>query len=202
MPQILTKRVLTEPVDRRALLANGGTLLAAWLGCNSILAPRAMAEEGPAPVALPTRAEHPPRALPDLAFTDEGGATHRPADWRGRIVVLNVWATWCQPCVAEMPALSVLARQVAPAGDIAVLPVSVDHGGAATVRRFYHAHGIAGLPVLCDPDMRVPTALHEDGVPVSLVIDRGGREILRISGPVLWDAPDLPARLRHLAAGG
>jgi thiol-disulfide isomerase/thioredoxin len=193
MPQILTK-----PFDRRALLANGGTLLAAWLGCNSILAPRARAE-GPLPVALPARRDHPPRALPDFTFTDEGGATRRLADWHGRIVVLNLWATWCQPCVAELPALATLARQVATAGDIAILPVSVDHGGAALVRQFYHARSITGLPVLCDPQMRIPTALHEDGVPISVVIDRKGREILRIVGPVLWDGATVPERLRHLA---
>ncbi|WP_323990889.1 TlpA disulfide reductase family protein [Nguyenibacter sp. L1] len=195
MPQILSK-----PVDRRALLANGGTLLAAWLGCKSILAPcRAAAEDGPVAVPLSSLRPHAPRAVPDMRFADGTGAVRTPADWRGRIVVLNLWATWCQPCVAEMPALAALARHAAPGGDIAVLPVSVDHGGAATVRRFYAAHGVAGLPVLCDPQMAIPAALHEDGVPVTLVLDRKGREILRIGGPVLWDAPDVPALLRRMA---
>ncbi|MFT8422141.1 MAG: TlpA disulfide reductase family protein [Gluconacetobacter sp.] len=196
MPQILSKTV-----GRRALLADGGTLLAAWAGCNSILAPPARAE-GPVPVDLPPHRTAAPHALPDLSFVDDAGATRHLADWRGRIVVLNLWATWCQPCVAEMPALAALARQVAPAGDIAVRPVSIDHGGGDLVRRFYRTHGIAGLPVLCDPHMQIPTALREDGVPVTLVIDRAGREVARVVGPVRWDPPSTPERVRGLAAGG
>lgn len=195
MPQILSKTV-----DRRALLANGGTLLAAWVGCNSILASAARAE-GPVSVDLPQHRRAAPRRLPDLSFLDEAGGTRHLADWHGRIVVLNLWATWCQPCVAEMPALAALARQVALAGDIAVLPVSIDHGGVDVVRRFYHAHGIADLPVLSDPHMQIPTALREEGVPVTLVIDRAGREMVRIVGPVRWDPASAPARLRALAGG-
>ncbi|MBB2206319.1 TlpA family protein disulfide reductase [Gluconacetobacter takamatsuzukensis] len=198
MPQI---QILSKTVGRRALLADGGTLLAAWLGCNSILAPPARAEE-PVAVDLPTHRTAAPRALPDLSFLDEAGATRHLADWHGRIVVLNLWATWCQPCVAEMPALAALARQVAPGGDIAVLPVSIDHGGAELVRRFYLTHSIADLPVLSDPHMQIPTALREEGVPVTLVIDRAGREVLRIVGPVRWDPASAPERLRGLAAGG
>ncbi|MBB2186449.1 TlpA family protein disulfide reductase [Gluconacetobacter liquefaciens] len=196
MPQILSKTV-----GRRALLADGGTLLAAWAGCNSILARPARAE-GPVPVDLPAHRTAAPRALPELSFVDDAGATRHLADWHGRIVVLNLWATWCQPCVAEMPALAALARQVAPAGDIVVLPVSIDHGGVDLVRRFYRTHGIADLPVLCDPHMQIPTALREDGVPVTLVIDRAGREVARVVGPVRWDPASTPERVRGLAAGG
>ncbi|MBB2162034.1 TlpA family protein disulfide reductase [Gluconacetobacter sacchari] len=195
MPQILSKTV-----GRRALLVDGGTLLAAWAGCNSILAPSARAQEA-VPADLPSRRTAAPRPLPDLGFVDGSGAARHLADWHGRIVVLNLWATWCQPCVAEMPALAALARQVAPAGDIAVLPVSIDHGGVDLVRRFYRTHAIEGLPVLCDPDMRIPTALREEGVPVTLVIDRAGREVARIVGPVRWDPATTPARLRSLANG-
>ncbi|MBB2170139.1 TlpA family protein disulfide reductase [Gluconacetobacter aggeris] len=195
MPQILSKTV-----GRRALLADGGTLLAAWAGCNSILAPPARAE-GAVPVDLPARRTTAPRALPDLSFLDEGGSTRHLADWHGRIVVLNLWATWCQPCVAEMPALAALARQVSPEGDIAVLPVSIDHGGVDLVRRFYRSHAIEGLRIFSDPHMQIPTALREDGVPVTLVIDRAGREVLRIVGPVRWDPASAPGRLHALADG-
>ncbi|MBB2203007.1 TlpA family protein disulfide reductase [Gluconacetobacter tumulisoli] len=194
MPQ-----TLSTPIDRRALLANGGTLLAAWLGCNSILAPScARAADDLAPVSMSALRGHAPTPLPAIDFTDEGGAVRHLADWHGRIVILNLWATWCQPCVAEMPALSRLAAQLPAQGDIAVLPVSVDRGGAAAVRRFYKARAIVGLPVLNDPQMQIPTALREEGVPLSLLIDRQGREVLRIVGPVRWDeggAVDLIRRL-------
>ncbi|MBM9403497.1 TlpA family protein disulfide reductase [Gluconacetobacter azotocaptans] len=197
MPQ-----TLSTSVDRRALLANGGTLLAAWLGCNSILAPSgARAADEPAPVSLSGLKGHAPTPLPAIDFTDEGGAARHLADWRGRIVILNLWATWCQPCVAEMPALSCLAARLSATGDIAVLPVSVDRGGAATVRRFYKARAIAGLPVLCDPQMQIPTALREEGVPLSLLVDRQGREVLRIVGPVRWDEAGAEDRIRRLAGG-
>ena len=73
-------------------------------------------------------------------------------------MVINLWATWCVPCVAEMPALAALSKALAP-DDIAVLPLSSDRGGASVVQAFYEEHAITGLPVLLDPEGRGGTCL-------------------------------------------
>ena len=91
----------------------------------------------------------PPRAARHRFHGSDGASTA----WRtsaGDGMVINLWATWCVPCVAEMPALSKLAARLAP-DDIAVMPLSSDRGGAEAVRRFYEAHAIGALPVLLDP---------------------------------------------------
>src|SRR5207244_682821 len=84
----------------------------------------------------------PPRALPDIPFLDAEDTERRISDFVGHAMVVNFWATWCAPCVAEMPSLSQLARAIAPS-DIAVLPLSSDRGGAPVVERFYQEHGIS-----------------------------------------------------------
>ena len=88
--------------------------------------------------------------MPDGVFLDANGAEHHLSEFRGRGMVVNLWATWCAPCVAEMPSLAALSKALAPA-DIAVLPLSSDRGGAPAVKAWFEAHGIAALPVLIDP---------------------------------------------------
>ena len=88
----------------------------------------------------------PPLPVPPIAFTDGDGATYGLEKFAGRGVVLNLWATWCAPCVAELPSLAALARALGPA-HVVVLPLSSDRGGAPVVRRFYQERGIVGLGV-------------------------------------------------------
>ncbi len=128
----------------------------------------------------------PPGALPDVACTAlDGAARHLPADWRGRAVVLNFWATWCIPCVAEMPALDRLA---AGAPEFAVLAVSADRAGAEAVSPFLKAHGVSHLTALLDPHMEVGRAFAVAGFPTTLVIDAAGRLRGRLEGPADWAA--------------
>ena len=82
-------------------------------------------------------------------------------------MVVNLWATWCAPCVAEMPALEVLSKVLAPQ-DIAVLPLSSDRGGADVVRAWYQQHGITGLPVLLDPKGALVKAFNARGIPTTV----------------------------------
>ncbi len=181
---------LLRRIGRRAALAGlGGGLL-------SGLALPARAGTLPLlPAAL--RRLVPPEPAPKAPFTTGAGQTRNLAAWRGDGVVLNLWATWCLPCKAEMPALDRLARIVAAAG-IVVLPVSIDTGGRKAVVTFYRENRIAHLPVLLDPEGRMVTALKAPGVPTTVIIDRQGRMVGRVEGPVQWDASSSVALLRKL----
>jgi thiol-disulfide isomerase/thioredoxin len=141
----------------------------------------------------------PPKPLPEIAFQTADGATHRIADFKGRGMVLNLWATWCRPCVAEMPSLGRLSTRLAP-DDIAVLAVSTDHGGAPVVQRFLAEHNIASLPVLLDSQGEIGQALGIRGIPTTLVIDRAGRERGRLEGAADWSSDQALALVRRLAS--
>ncbi len=185
-----------QKIVRRGLLAAAGTLLAGVVARKYLLpspAPQAPQEApqsgGPATQPVDVLRAQPPVALPALHFTAADGAARSLADYAGRGVVLNFWATWCVPCVSEMPALDALSRALADKG-IVVLPVSLDHTGADAVKPFYAGHGIGSLPVLLDMHAETMVALKLEGIPTTLVIDRSGREVARVQGPVRWDSAD------------
>ncbi len=136
-----------------------------------------------------------PRKL-DLRFTDADGAARSLSDYAGMGVVLNLWATWCVPCVREMPALDDLAKLVAGDG-IVVLPVSSDRGGAAVVQRFYGEHGIAHLPVLLDPQGTMARGLNLRGIPTTLLIDKTGQEVGWLEGSADWSSSDAVTVVRR-----
>jgi thiol-disulfide isomerase/thioredoxin len=115
-------------------------------------------------------------------------------------MLINLWATWCAPCVAEMPELAALSKALAP-DDIAVLPLSSDRGGASAVQAFYQEHGITGLPVLLDPKGAAARTWQARGIPTSLVIDKQGRERARLEGSADWSTTAAAARVRKLVAG-
>ncbi len=139
-----------------------------------------------------------PEAPAPATFTDEAGREHRLADFAGRGLVVNLWATWCVPCVAEMPALAALAARLGEGAT--VLPLSSDHGGAAAVRAFYAAHGIATLPVWLDPGGLAARAWGARGIPTTLILDRAGRERARLEGGADWGSDAALARLTPLMA--
>jgi thiol-disulfide isomerase/thioredoxin len=139
----------------------------------------------------------PPRKVSQVAFMDAEDVPHRLADFSGKGVVLNLWATWCIPCVAELPALARLAKQVADDG-IVVLPVSSDRGGAPVVERFYASRGLDDLPVLMDKNGAAGRALAARGVPTTIIIDRNGRERARLEGGADWASTEAMATIRRL----
>ena len=148
------------------------------------------------PVAVPgTLAWH--EFAPDGTGDGSGGTRRTIADERGHAVLLNVWATWCGPCVTEMPALAALARSGAAAG-IVVRPVSIDFGGASAVHAFYERAGITRLPILVDADSSVRTGFGVAAVPVSFLIDAKGMLRARLDAAADWTRPDAIPRLRAL----
>jgi thiol-disulfide isomerase/thioredoxin len=127
-----------------------------------------------------------PRPLPPLSFVNGDGEATTLADFHGRIVLLNVWATWCVPCRKEMPALDRLQASLEGA-DFAVVPLSIDHRGRDVVERFYRELGLNALRVYLDTSGNAPYVINAFGMPTTLLIDREGRELGRVIGAAQWD---------------
>lgn len=145
------------------------------------------------------QAKSPPAALPDLHFADAEGKVKRLADFRGRVLVLNYWATWCGPCVEEMPSLSRLQAKLG--GDrFAVLAVSVDREGLPVVGPFLEKIAVKNLAIYTDRTGATMRALGVRGLPTTMIIDGEGREAGRIEGMANWDSPEAEALVRHYMA--
>ena len=141
--------------------------------------------------ALGTGKEAPPFRLPAL-----GGGASDLASQRGKIVVLNFWATWCPPCVAEMPSLERLHRALSPEG-LSVVTVSTDED-EADIERFVKERALT-LPVLKDPGGRIAADLYRTtGYPETFVLDRAGRILEHVVGPAEWDSAARLAAFRRL----
>jgi thiol-disulfide isomerase/thioredoxin len=126
------------------------------------------------------------KPVPAIRFMDASGRVMSLEDFRGRVVVLNLWATWCTPCVAEMPTLDRLQQQLGEE-DAIVLALSIDRGGQEAVKEFYEKTGVSHLKVFVDPTMRAQSDIGILGLPTTLIIDREGRERGRLVGPAEWD---------------
>lgn len=135
-----------------------------------------------------------PRAAPPLVFHDADGGQRALADYKGRYVLLHVWATWCAHCVKELPSLDLLQGRFDPQ-TLVVLPVSEDHDDAS-VQVFYNSLKISRLPVLMDAAGRAPSAYKLSGVPSSILIDPAGKEVARIEGATDWNSPEAEDFLR------
>jgi thiol-disulfide isomerase/thioredoxin len=136
------------------------------------------------------------RPVPQLTFLGPTQRSYTLGEFRGKVVLLNIWATWCAPCREEMPALDRL-QQTAGGSDFEVVALSIDSGGMDAVRRFYDEIGIRALAPYVDPSMRAGTELRIVGVPTTLLLDREGGERWRKTGPEQWDAPEIVAALRE-----
>lgn len=141
-----------------------------------------------------------PQAVPTVAFYDAAGNARTLADYRGQPLIVNLWATWCAPCVQEMPALDRLGELVRDER-IAVLALSSDRAGAPVVQRFFEAHAIRRLEILIDRGTAVTRALGARGLPTTVLFDRSGRERGRVVGVAEWDAPDTIAFLKRCLGG-
>jgi thiol-disulfide isomerase/thioredoxin len=140
-----------------------------------------------------------PRPVPEIAFTDEMGTPMTLAAYRGKVVVLNLWATWCVPCRKEMPTLDRLQAQLG--GErFAVVALSIDRAGVDVVRKFFDEIGVEHLPILTDTSGRAIRELNALGLPTTLLLDAAGRELGRRPGAAEWDTPEMVAFLQQVIA--
>ena len=146
--------------------------------------------------APPAFSVHPaPRPLPEIAFESDEGEAMSLADFRGSVVLLNVWATWCAPCRREMPTLDRLQATLG-GPDFQVVALSIDRKGLPAVQEFYAELGLETLPIYVDETGAAQRALNVLGLPTTLLLDRDGNEIGRLLGPAEWDSPEMVAFLR------
>ena len=124
---------------------------------------------------------------PTQAFARADGTKVTLADYRGKPVLVNLWATWCAPCVAEMPALDGLAK--AKAGEMAVVGISQDLQGWEKVKPFLAKAKLQHMTILLDEEGALATTLGAPGLPFTVLYNAAGKEIWRVNGPREWDQP-------------
>jgi thiol-disulfide isomerase/thioredoxin len=183
-------------------LAGFAAVYVTW-GRPDNAAPVVAGREAPAPAAAPRAGINPlstgemtafrfhlePRELANVRFVDASGAPRSLSDWKGKVVLLNLWATWCAPCRKEMPALDRL-QQALGSETFEVVALNLDRGGVDVAKKFLDQIGIAALKLYADPSTRASTGLNAVGMPTTILIDRQGRELGRLVGPAEWDSAD------------
>ena len=186
---------------RRALLAGG---LASVTGLAAGLAAPAARAELPARLVTGTMKRFvrtvPPRPMPDLEFLDADDRPMRLADSTGKVRLVNLWATWCAPCVKEMPSLDRLQAEL-PKNRFLVLPISLDGPSRPKVAPFYREQKLAHLGIFYDKGRKAMATLGVTLLPTSILVDPAGRELGRIEGDADWDSPEAIALLKAAAAG-
>jgi len=138
---------------------------------------------------------------PELRFVDGNGKPLSLADFRGKTILLNIWASWCPPCRAEIPALDRLQAKLG-GPDFEVIPVSIDQGGSALVlvEEFFREVGVHHLRIYIDPTGQAPSEVGSVGLPTTLLIDRDGKEVGRLIGGAEWDSPEVIAFIERRLA--
>jgi thiol-disulfide isomerase/thioredoxin len=164
-----------------------------FVGALSVLATPAFANVGPdllkGTLAKFELAKGTPKALPEIAFEDADDKALKIADYKGKVMLLNFWATWCAPCVKEMPSLDRL--QAAMGKDkFVVIPLSLDGPSKPKVVPFYKDKDLANLGIYFDKGRKVQQALDVAVLPTSILIDGEGRELGRMLGEADWDKPE------------
>jgi thiol-disulfide isomerase/thioredoxin len=141
----------------------------------------------------------PPQVLTDITFEDGDGKPHNLSEWKGKVVLLNIWATWCAPCRLEMPSLARLQAKLG-SEDFVVVAVSQDRGGPAAPRSFLATAGLTQLGLFVDPSGKLTQTIKAPGMPLTVLIDREGRQVARLAGPAEWDSREAEAVIRAMIA--
>jgi thiol-disulfide isomerase/thioredoxin len=130
-----------------------------------------------------------PLDLPALSFAGPGGEEKTLADFKGKIVLLNIWASWCVPCREEMPQLDKLQAELG-GKEFEVVAVNIDRGGGDKAKKFLDETGATHLAAYTDPSGKLFAAVKAVGMPTTLLIDRDGKEIGRLVGPADWGSAE------------
>jgi thiol-disulfide isomerase/thioredoxin len=137
--------------------------------------------------------------VPETRFVDKAGKEMALADFKGRVLLVNFWATWCPPCVAELPSLDRLQAELG-GKDFTVLAINEDRQGAAIAAPFLEKHKIKSLAVHVDRQMALARALGVRGMPSTFLVDQTGKIVGSLAGEAKWDAPEAKALIKHYIA--
>jgi len=141
--------------------------------------------------------KEPPAPLPEFQFVNADGKPVSLKDWHGKVVLLNLWATWCAPCRGEMPALDRLQADLG-SDKFEVVAIAVDKSGLEGARKFLDETKAGKLKLYADPTARIGNELKVIGMPTSILIDGEGHEIGRLIGPAEWDGADAKRLIQSL----
>ncbi len=130
-----------------------------------------------------------PEALPEITFNDASGKALSLADFKGKTVLLNLWATWCAPCREEMPSLDRLQNALG-SDKFEVVALSLDRKGAEAAQKFLNETKVTHLKLYIDATAKHGTTLRAIGMPTTILIDKEGRELGRLTGPAEWDSEE------------
>ena len=195
MPRFAAKAVL-KPLPAAALVAATAVLV----GVLYVILSGPVHEVSSPPAAMSRfQPLNHPRQAPDIAVADGHGRLKMLDAFRGHYLLINLWATWCSPCVRELPALAGLQTALKGRG-LKIIAVDVGHDNAQTIRAFLAAHQAEGLRVWRDPAQAFIRSFDAYGLPTSILIDPEGREIARVVGTANWDAPSAISYFRRLLA--
>jgi thiol-disulfide isomerase/thioredoxin len=142
------------------------------------------AAAGPGALVKGIDRSHRGEAAPSVGFRDPDGGDVDLASFRGKPLLVNLWASWCAPCVKELPTLDRLA--VARDGELSVIAVSQDMASQTSVKAFLETHGIASLGAIHDPEMGLTSALGVQVMPTTVLYDPAGKEVWRFTGDLDW----------------
>lgn len=140
-----------------------------------------------------------PTALPEVVLLDDTGTERNLAEWRGKVLVVNFWATWCASCRVEMPSLDRLQGAMG-SDDFQVLTIATGRNAMPAIEKFFAEAGVTRLQILRDERQKLARGLGILGLPVTLILDREGREVARMIGDAAWDGPEAQALLTALVS--
>lgn len=139
-----------------------------------------------------------PAPLPEAALIDMADAPRSMAEFKGKWVVLNFWATWCPPCREEMPSLD---RLQAAMPELQVVPLATGRNDPTGMTQFFEEAAVKNLEIIRDPKSELARAMGVMGLPVTVIVNPEGAEVGRLIGDAHWDAPEAQAVLKALMAG-
>lgn len=139
----------------------------------------------------------PPFPVPETPYLVEGRGTGTLADYKGKAIVLNFWATWCPPCIEEMPSLDRLAARHA-GNHLAVITMAMDRASEEKIRAFHDEHELLHLTIQRDPDMKLARSMRLFGLPTTFLIDHRGDVVAQLVGEAQWDGDEALAVIMPL----
>jgi thiol-disulfide isomerase/thioredoxin len=180
-----------------------GVIITAAVGVASGPQPVYAAEEAakpadkPKPGAIVWHAT--PKPLPATVFKDAADADQTLDKFAGKVLVVNFWATWCAPCVKEMPTLDKLQAKLG-GPNFQVVAISQDRGGAKEAQPFAEKQGWKNLAFYVEKMGRFSKDANLRGLPTTLIVDKSGKEVGRVEGEAVWDSPEIEKALKDLMA--